>query len=57
MTSTVVSIKIEDRGIYGIRRTVTCSCGLDTVQRVMDGNGALCGRCGYLNDPKTAANA
>lgn len=50
MTSTAIAIKIEDRGIYGIRRTVTCSCGLTTVQRACDGAANLCGRCGYLND-------
>lgn len=50
MTSTVVTVKVEDRGIYGIRRTVVCSCGLETIQRAMDAQGNLCGRCGYLSD-------
>lgn len=52
MTSTVVTVKVEDRGIYGIRRTVVCSCGLETIQRAMDAQGNLCGRCGYLSDPE-----
>lgn len=49
-TSSVVEVKIEDRGMYGIRRTVVCSCGLETIQRAMDAEGNLCGRCGYLSD-------
>lgn len=49
-TSHAVEVTIQDRGIYGIRRTLTCSCGLVTVQRACDGSANLCGRCGYLND-------
>ena len=50
MASTVVSRKIERRGIFGVRITVVCSCGMTTIQRAMDGHADFCGRCGYLND-------
>lgn len=50
MTSTVIDRKIEDRGIYGIRVTVVCSCGAETIQRAMDGEANFCSRCGYLTD-------
>ena len=35
----------------GFRKiVVTCSCGMETIQRSMDEMADFCGRCGYLNE-------
>lgn len=48
--STVIGRKYEDRGIHGTRITVECSCGMATIQHLIDADADFCGRCGYLND-------
>jgi len=53
--SAVVGRMREDRGAYGVRVTVVCSCGMETVQRWMDAPADFCGRCGYMNEPAVSA--